>query len=221
MADFNTVWLNQPRSTPLPIHVTQNTTVEQFLGLQTSKPDYQLLQQQFEPMNQVINPVFSIICDRSYDRCRNKGYYLEKRIHSLQFYFPSEIEVLSNEYHDTVFDLEMKNLTAVMDTSQEQHVRINRYFNHQRQMLIHRIDRKLDSLEKSHRITVTHQRKPKNFTILRHWFSMHAEYPYPTLNQIKMLSNMGDLEIKDAKLWFAHERIRHKSAAIRKMVHLF
>lgn len=223
MADFNTVWLNLPRSTPLPLHITQDTTVEQliqlqfepveqFLELQTSNPDYQLLQQ-IEPVN---HPVFSIICDRSFERCYIKGYYLEKRMYSLEFYFPSEIDVLSSEYHDTVFDLEMKNLTAVMDTSPEQHVRTNRYFNHQRHMLVHRINRRLDSLEKSHEIIVTRQR---NFTILRHWVNMHAQYQYPTVDQIKMLSKMGDLEIKDVKLWFAHERIRHKSSAIRKMVH--
>ncbi|CAC5369190.1 unnamed protein product [Mytilus coruscus] len=162
MADMHSVWLNLPRPTPLPFEITRNTTVEEMLGLSNILPvKITTTDQQNQPMisvagtvkqsvlaSETYHPVFSIICNPSYDSTERKSELLESRLHSYEISFPTEVDALFTEYYNITADIEMKRLTAVMESSPQYHCRINQLFNHQRQILMYRIDRKLSSLVK-------------------------------------------------------------------------
>ncbi|XP_052069382.1 uncharacterized protein LOC127708523 [Mytilus californianus] len=231
MADMHSVWLNLPRPTPLPFEITRNTTVEEMLGMPNILPvKITTTDQQNQPMisvagtvkqsvsaSETYHPVFSIICNPSYDSTERKSELLESRLHSYEISFPTEVDALFTEYYNITADIEMKRLTAVMESSPQYHCRINQFFNHQRQLLMYRIDRKLSSLVKPATCHNQSTLNSKNFMVLRDWFNQHSHYPYPSREQIKKMSKISNIKMQDVKVWFACERIRQSSAAVRKL----
>ncbi|XP_063446777.1 Iroquois homeobox protein 6a-like [Mytilus trossulus] len=233
MANMNSVWLNLPRPTPLPFEIGRNTTVEEMLGLQNILPvkhtityqQNQLIPSVTKTIKQPVSasepyhPVFSIICDPSYDRTERQSELLESRLHSYEINFPTEIDALFTEYYNITADIEMKKLTAVMESSPPYHCRINQYYNHQRQLLMYRIDRKLNSLVKPQTCQATFN--TRNVSILHDWFNQHLDNPYPSREEIKKLSKVANINMQAVRVWFASERIRQSSAVIRKCANRF
>ncbi|XP_063446778.1 Iroquois homeobox protein 6a-like [Mytilus trossulus] len=225
MADMNAVWLNLPEPTPLPFEIKRNTTIEQILGRQTTKQQTQPTAYVTETVKQPVpasepyHPVFSIICDPSYDSTERKSELLESRLHSYEINFPTGIDALFTEYYNITADIEMKKLTAVMESSPQYHCRINQYYNHQRQLLMYRIDRKLNSLV--YPPTCQSTLNTKNVMVLQDWFNKHRQHPYPTREQIKKLSKISAIKMQDVKVWFACERKRQSSLVNRKSENKF
>ncbi|CAG2211434.1 unnamed protein product [Mytilus edulis] len=234
MADMNSVWLNLPLpNTPLPFEIGRNTTVEEMLRLQNILPVKNITtNQQTQPTasvtetvkqpvlaSETYHPVFGIICDPSYDSTERKSELLESRLHSYEINFPTGIDALFTEYYNITADIEMKKLTAVMESSPQYHCRINQYYNHQRQLLMYRIDRKLNSLVNPP--TCQSTLNTRNVMVLRDWFNQHRHHPYPTREQIKKMSKISTIKMQDVRVWFACERMRHSAAVIRKSANKF
>ncbi|CAG2211435.1 unnamed protein product [Mytilus edulis] len=148
-----------------------------------------------------------------------KSELLESRLHSYEINFPTGIDALFTEYYNITADIEMKKLTAVMESSPQYHCRINQYYNHQRQLLMYRIDRKLNSLVNPP--TCQSTLNTRNVMVLRDWFNQHRHHPYPTREQIKKMSKISTIKMQDVRVWFACERIRQSAAVIRKSANKF
>ncbi|VDI40986.1 Hypothetical predicted protein [Mytilus galloprovincialis] len=161
------------------------------------------------------NPVFGIICSSSYDRVTRSSERLEAYFDVLKSDYP-EVEKLCEHYHKLTAQIEMDKLSAVISSPVVHHSRLNNHFNQQRQQLMTYFTESLADIENQKSKTDVIN-KDVNWTaveLMKDWFDKNEHRPFPKKKDIKQISMLGNITVKDIKTWFMFERIRRHSASM-------
>lgn len=162
------------------------------------------------------NPVYSIICDPSYDDVVDMASILENKLEEMKSRFPRNqaVENLLNIYYKHTFN-EMDKLSTVIITPVAEQRGISEHYNFQRKRFIINANKKLKKIEgtsKSKFIECRDENVDYNdyrvSEVMTDWYDKHEAYPYPTEKDVRAFSEHGNISTKSVEAWFSYERLR-------------